>query len=169
MKDDTRIRTVFYTASIGIIIIAAMLLLAVGYWVFWPDEPLVIKNPQAIKTDKREYARGETVKYTIEYCKTRSLDNNVSRYIVNGTRIAYETLKSNFPVGCHTYEVYDLAVPTFVSPGIHHIEFTYEFKVNPLRKRTLVIRTEQFMVTDKMCPQFPELPDQKFGRAEHVE
>lgn len=138
-----------------IIILGAML--QCGYWWFFPEQVVVVKNCRALKVNKKVYAPGDRIIYLLDYCKTREIQGTVARAIVNGTVIPYVTIDSVLPVGCRMVLVGDLRIPEFMPSGIHHISGAGEYQVNPLRKAGNSWRTEDFMVINPLSP--PALED----------
>lgn len=111
----------------GIIVIG---MLVVGWWVFIPDNVVVITSP--VVTDKIIYDNGDRISYTFSYCKTRKLPGEVVRSLVNSVRITFTNVTSDLPVGCHTIKVSDLVIPDYADPGEYHLEGSGVYKVNPM-------------------------------------
>jgi hypothetical protein len=132
--------------AFGTLIIAFLLLLLVGYWLFWPDTIITVQNHEAIPVDKKVYAPGEEIRYTISYCKSREIVGTVYRTIVNSVRIAYTPTQSNLPAGCREVTVAGNVIPLFLDPGTYHLEVTGEYQVNPLRKDINSWRTVDFEI-----------------------
>jgi hypothetical protein len=126
--------------------IAAGMLILFMYWAFWPDEMMTIRNSQHVKTDKRDYIAGDRIFYTLDYCKTQQITATVTRAIVDGIRISYDTITNDLPLGCHSVIIYDLTIPSFLPAGIYHIEGAKEYRLNPIRNLKVTFRTDNFNI-----------------------
>lgn len=121
-------------------------MIVIGAWVFYPYSTIEIVNANAIKVDKPVYHTGDTIIYTMSYCKENPQVMNVMRALVNGTRVTYASILSDPPIGCHTNTFTSLAIPSLIEPGIYHMETTLEFKVNPIRTIYKYWKTQEFTI-----------------------
>lgn len=147
-------RHIFPVAALAIIVGA---MLQCGYWWFFPEQVVTVKNCRALKVDKKVYAPGDRIIYLLDYCKTREIRGEVSRAIVNGIVIPYATIDSGLPVGCRMILVGDLRIPEFMPSGVHHLSGVGEYQVNPLRKVSNSWRSEDFEVVNPAMPKLKSL------------
>jgi hypothetical protein len=139
-------RKIFNTVAYSSLIITFLIMMLIGFWTFYPNKIIEIKNSDKIKVDKTEYRPGDRVTYTIEYCKFINAPANVLRSLVDGIRINYVPYYNNLQKGCGTVNNADLIIPEFVSPGTYHFETTIEFKPNPIRTVIVTWRSVDFLV-----------------------
>jgi hypothetical protein len=128
-----------FTISFGFLIL-------LGYWEFWPNNILTIENSQKISVDKTSYSPGDRITYTLNYCKTKTISGNSLRALVDGFRMTYEPIKGNLPIGCHTININDLTIPTFIPGGTYHLDMSIEYDINPLRSIIINYKTVDFLI-----------------------
>jgi hypothetical protein len=134
-----------YLASFTFIVSFGLIAL-LGYWEFWPDNILTVQNAQELSVDKTIYSPGDRITYTLNYCKTRNMPGILLRALVDGFRMTYEPKGGNLPVGCHTINVNDLEIPSFIPSGIYHLDMSAEYKINPLKSFIVNYRTVDFLI-----------------------
>ena len=128
------------------LLFTAILVGLVGYWLFYPDNVVVVTNPNTIKVDKTVYYAGDRITYTFSYCKTRPIVAEVSRALVDDFRTLYDMKQSDLPIGCHTISTNELTIPNFEPSGTYHLNISAVYPINPLRDYTVLMRTVDFKV-----------------------
>lgn len=147
--------------TVYLLIITALLLALVGYWLVYPQKVMVIENPMNVKLDKTVYQKGERITYELHYCKYQPYTATVLRTLVNSIRISYTEMRSDLAVGCGTIHSSDLQIPEFAEVGRYHIETTMEYKINPLRTEKITWRSQEFDIvpsktTEEIVKQLQE-------------
>lgn len=138
-------KKILYLFSFLTLVMTFITICVFAYWMFWPDNVMVLKS-DIVKTDKEVYRPGERISYTVDYCKKRQISGLTSRTLVNDIRIAYTTITSDLPAGCHIVSDNDLIIPEFTSEGKYHISILVEYKINPIRVLRINYRTNEFIV-----------------------
>lgn len=131
-------------------ILSVILLGLVTYWLFWPDNVMVIKNPQAVQVDKQVYQAGDRLTYTVSYCKSRVAIGTITRALVDGYRTNFDVKTNSLTPGCHTVSLNDLEIPKFVPTGTYHLEATASYVLNPLRNQNVRWQSVDFQVVNKI-------------------
>jgi len=137
-----------YLFSILTLIATFILLTLIGYWLFYPDNIVVVENPNQIKVDKQVYKHEEHIKYTFSYCKSRPMFGLIARALTNDITITYTNIYSDLEAGCHSVTFGDLFIPEFAPPGKYHINISAEYKINPIRTFIVNLQTVEFMVIE---------------------
>ena len=83
---------------------------------------------------------------TIDYCKHRNVQVDVSRELIDGIVYTLPEISSNFPEGCHKIDVARVTIPEQVQPGTYKLRLTAVFNVNAFQQQTQVVETEEFEV-----------------------
>lgn len=99
-------------------------------------EPIEIQEPV--------YA-GETLYYRLHFIKHIDRPAKISRSLVNERTITYTAYSNNLEPGEHN-RTFFLSVPREVRPGHHHLEITWEYRINPLRAVTVKKMSKEFNV-----------------------
>lgn len=128
-------------------LLAAMLLF-LGLIVFWMTYPYktVVFNQQPFKVDTKVVKAGESLTYTVDYCKYTDITPTVTRHIANGFIFqlsASAAVKKD--VGCGKIKVHTL-IPSTIPPDTYHLKVSYAYKVNPIREVYVYAETEEFQV-----------------------
>ena len=152
---DPRIRlsfiALFITAAIAGIF---------AYWLVWPDNVVVVKNPNHVHVLKNHYHRGEHISYVLDFCKSRRIPGKIYRSLVNGIQVTYTPIESDLPAGCRQATISDLKVPEFITPGIYHIEGAGVYEINPLREYRNEWRSNDFeILPDDLSSSSADLKD----------
>jgi len=118
------------------------------YWMVLEPDVLMVKNPEAISVDKTSYNKGDTITYTLEYCKTKSAVVTIYRSLSDSYRINYEPVVTRTPAGCATIKIADMVIPTFIEGDghVYYIVAELEVQANPLKTQTLSWRSVSFTV-----------------------
>lgn len=114
----------------------------IAFWLFWPYKVFELKSP--ITVDKKNYNAGDTLTYTVDYCKYKSLPATLYRSYVDGVIYNIASIVANNPTGCHVTHPTTL-VPNLPS-GVYFIRLVFVYQVNPLRTITKTIETEPFNI-----------------------
>lgn len=127
----------YVTLSIAFVFLAVL-----AYWYFYPYKTIDVKTP--ITVDKSVYNAGDTLTYTVNYCKYINLPATVHRNYVDGVIYNLSTIVTNNPPGCHiTHPI--TTVPNLPS-GKYFIRILFSYEVNPIRTITITVETEPFEV-----------------------
>ena len=138
---------VLYKFGITLIISTQLLMLYLGYLLFFPFTPLVVKNPNNLTVTPTVVKAGDPMMVEFNYCKDKYYRVKVDKQVVGKTQ-AYNLPTSNdtvLPVGCHIYTVSHL-VPEDIVSGTYYIAIDVDYEVNPLRVIHYSLQTEPFVV-----------------------
>ncbi len=126
-----------------------------GYWYFIDG---VIVNPPIVdlvdstqlKTDKTTYHLGEEVGVFNSFCKNRDIPAQIDARFMDDMIVSMATISKNIPVGCYGVKkpyMLDIAkVPSGVTSGLWHLEYTVSIRVNPVKTIVLTRRTHDFTI-----------------------
>jgi hypothetical protein len=131
----------------------ALTIACVGYLSFlllYPVNHIDVKQPMAV--DKKVYRIGDTVTYTIDFCKYNNYEIiDLKRFLVNGYLYPLPNDLQNItdtPIGCHKADVHvPLIVPdTIEDAKAYTIKVVIVRKVNFIRTETETYVTEPFKI-----------------------
>lgn len=126
-------------------LISAMgLILLSFYWFLWPYKTIEFKNipfPVAQTTVKA----GETLEYTVDYCKYLPMSATVTRAFVDEVLFSTPPTTTNRPIGCRTDHIM-IEIPKGLVSDQYTLQLKYEYKVNPLRTMIITAQSEPFTV-----------------------
>jgi hypothetical protein len=134
----------FYKFSLGIIITAAVLIIAWVLIQLWPVTVLK-PNTQPYKILTPKVKVGDQVIYLVDVCKYKNVQGTIERTFVDDVRYPSITSIGNIKPGCTKTKV-SVQVPNFVVPGIYHLELNASYKINPFRTDFYQLSTETFEV-----------------------
>lgn len=141
-------KNIIYTASYITIITAFGLLLMASFWMFFPYKTVEVR--QQIKTSQIEYLTGESIIYTVDFCRYTTHPAAVSRFVVSnsetGEKYFLSNLQSNFPTGCNVVKTRTPAIPDSVPQGEYYLEIIVRYRVNPLRVIEKTFNTNTFTI-----------------------
>lgn len=128
------------------IFIAWVLILVGGFWLFYPYKIAEFKNlPFPIVNEGKVIKRGDRVRYRIDYCKYTNAMPHVTKYFVDGVLFELPQVPSLVTKGCGSL-ISDAYIPKAIPEGNYTIKTVTEYKVNPIRKITIINYTEPFTV-----------------------
>lgn len=141
--------------NIFILLIFGLLFIWLG-WSFYENALDTILFPpvtyfvdnQNFKTDKSVYKVGETVSIFSSFCANRSFSVKTTWRLFNLTVITYpEQAQHILAQGCYKNKWFPIgAIPTYSTPGVHHLEGVSEIQVNSQKKIYLNFRSQDFEV-----------------------
>lgn len=120
----------------------------VMFWLFYPYKPITIHSIDIVNPGG-VYPGGILV-YETNYTKEKSYPVvSVVRQLVNDTVIVLaEGPKSRLPVGNHKVKV-SVKLPEYASTGTHNIHLIIEYRVNPLRVISVIVKSKSFQIKKK--------------------
>lgn len=130
------------------ILVALGMMLIFGYWMLYPYNPIVYKDPvYPVLNEGKTVEVGGILKYEVSYCKYSSVYPTVIKRYVDG--LIYETPAGRGVVyeGCRE-QIIDNLVPSTLVPGKYKMEIIIEYQMNPVRKITYTNYTEEFTVVE---------------------
>lgn len=133
-----------YYGSIFTIAIAFLALFQVAFWLLYPYKILTFGPENGKILQKTVYA-GQYIRLQQDYCKYQDITSVIDRQFIDSIIYQVPTVRAKRPLGCHKLVEY-IYVPYALGPGKYHIYTTITFDVNPLRKITLTVRTDEFTV-----------------------
>jgi len=122
------------------------LMLLVGFWCFYPYQPIVFTKP-AFPLVSGVVRAGGTLQYISEYTKNTNTPAHVSRNFINDLVFVTSPTTSNRPVGDNTFLI-SIKVPQELPAGKYYLRNTYTYQVNPIREVTVVQDTEESVVVE---------------------
>jgi hypothetical protein len=129
------------------IVSAIGLMLLIGFWLLYPYKTIDFKN-LPFPVNKSEYKPGETLIYTVDYCKYTDVIPAVTRFYVNGVIYLVSSAPAVMkPQGCAITHV-QIVIPESLMPDTYSLRISYAYKVNPLRTITMEAITVPFTVTE---------------------
>ena len=146
------LRRLYYNEQIRVwyVVITFLLLLltlgAVLYWVTEPHTPPLVINSFTLDSDIVE--AGESLRYTIDYCKYTNRPGIISKSLVNGVVIDYSPIITNANKGCFKGSG-SIRIEPFISPGKWSIKWTASYQLNIFKLWSLTEISDQFEVTNK--------------------
>jgi hypothetical protein len=140
------LQKILQRASLGIIALAAGLMIWFYWTIFAPIKVVEVSN-QPVPVSEKIVKAGSSITYTLDYCKTIPLPAEVFRQLVDTVTIPLEEYTSNAETGCHTgMQSLPSTIPSYVPPGDYHIQVHYVFHPYPWRIVEYSFETETFKV-----------------------
>lgn len=118
------------------------------YCLIFPTKVITFGNADSIKVDKTSYKVGDTIVYTLNYCKYVDVPGELNRSLVNHIVIAFSDVNSSLPLGCHSILKNDLVIPGGIESGTYHLETTATYQVNSFRTMSAHWKSVDFKVVD---------------------
>lgn len=134
---------IFLFITLGVIFICFIL---IGYWEFVPDKVFYFTSEPQVNGEV--FHKGEPISYTFSYCKTRQVQGDLFRTLINGTVTTFTTIPTNLPLGCGTITKKDLIIPMSQDVDTYHLETVVVFKVNPLRDYSVSWKSKNFKIIE---------------------
>jgi hypothetical protein len=118
--------------------------LYIGYLLFEPITPLVIKN-QPAKILSKNIKAGDIMYYRVDYCRYSNKSARVYRTITGDVNIPTPSIETITKLGCSFANV-PIQIPFGTPKGIYHININIEFDINEFRTIVVNFITEDFKV-----------------------
>jgi len=133
MNKSQKILGYSFFATFMIVMVAS---LSAFFYVRWaPADILETYSP--INVNKSVYQPGETLTYTIQYCKNKNIQGSVARFLLREGNISpeeeYPTVTNIDPVGCRDQN-YDLQLPKDLPDGEYKLYMIYSFRQSSFRE-----------------------------------
>jgi len=146
----TKVHDYFKAVSYFTMLLVLALVAYFMYLSFYPFNPISIVTPMPV--DKAEYRIGDTLKYTINFCKTGDYQiKSIKVYLADG--YLYQLPQSNegkivAPLGCHKIDnEIPLVVPnTLNTDEKYSIKVVIERKLNIIKSDTVTYETVPFKI-----------------------
>lgn len=141
-----KISKVYLTLSFITTLFAILITGIIIFWSLYPYKTVVF-NKVTFPVEPKTIKAGNTLTYTVDYCKYTDIVPTVTRYIVNGIISELSTnpaLKKE--IGCAVTKV-QIVIPETTEADTYFLKMNYEYQVNPIRKINVIADTEKFVVT----------------------
>lgn len=115
-----------------------------AYWQFADYKPIVFNNIP-FPVSKTQFKNGDTLSYTVDYCKHIAMDSLVTREFVNQVVYVTPSIFSNVPLGCNRV-VAEIVIPESLYDGTYQLKIHYAYKVNPIRTVTVTAESQTFEI-----------------------
>jgi len=135
---------IIYRISYSVIILAILLIAWGVYSCCYPHKVMTINSVEIITP---EVARGEGVRYKLDYCKYKNIESTIKKYLADGIIVPYAITKSRASVGCREVIITE-KIPKFVNPGEYTIQAFISYDINPLKTITIEYETNKFKITE---------------------
>jgi hypothetical protein len=138
--------------AVGCLILAYIVVITFLYLLFWPVPTLEltgVSKSGVIPIINTVVHPGDTLRYTLSYCKYTDKQSTVHRSFVDGQVIILTDTVGKFPKGCRTATVATGVVPETINPGRYYMDVTVEYNINPFRQEFVHYKTSYFEVTAK--------------------
>ncbi len=130
------------TYCTGVVAVGGMMVVA--FWLLYPYEPITINN---VETHTKVTQAGGIMEYSVDYCKHTDLPATLDKTFVDGIVFHLPQKYIDSDEGCRTDHVV-MEVPDFFD-GVYHVEVLITYQVNPIRKETVKVETDKFIVLPK--------------------
>jgi len=121
------------------------MLSVIFYWSFYSYKPIVFNNAP-FPVDKQTVKAGDTITYTVGYCKYMNITPIVTRYFADGIIYMLSSNPASIKsIGCGTTKV-QIVIPPTLMPDTYYIGIEYAYKVNPIRNISVGAKTIPFKV-----------------------
>ncbi len=128
------IATLITRAALGILLVAALIIIYIGYLLFWPQQVLEVRrNPARLITPSVK--PGETAIFELDYCKNSDLPSKWELELVGTPLSPSLGGVTHFPTGCHIIKV-PVIMPLSVPRGRYAINAEIRYRVNQIRQET---------------------------------
>lgn len=137
----------YYPAYVTLIV-CAIGLIQVGYWLLWPYDILTFKQ---IRVLTPVVAVDGILKVELDYCKNPRYDDmqpEVKRMLINRMMHEMTPVSGELAAGCHI-QIMSVQIPR-IEPGQYRLDSRRVYPVNPLRNITVGYKTEEFEVVAKL-------------------
>lgn len=139
-------RNIFILISWLTIFTAITLITLVGYWYFYPYNPIEF-NSVPFKVDNKVVKRGGHITYNLEYCKNNNLIPELTKSFEDGIVYVVPQSLAVEEEGCHSKKI-QVYIPRALPPGEYLLRIVYRYHINPLRIIDISVETEKFIVKE---------------------
>lgn len=133
-----------YYLSIIILVSAIGLMAVLAFWLLYPYQPLVLKDPVFPLVNK-VVKQGTDLQFISDNCKNVDLTAHTSRAFVDDIVYYVLPITTSVRKGCGKVTI-TVPVPSNLPPGKYTLQNIFEYKVNPIRIVTVTHNTEEFEV-----------------------
>ena len=124
----------------------------VAFWLLFPYNPLVIEQPTKVLTPVVK--TGEVIYVEFDFEKNTDIKPNITVALVDGVIFNLPEFSPINPIGHTSKKVVGiLTVPMTVPCGEYHIDFSADYKMNPIRTVTVEYETEKFIIDSPLCAE----------------
>lgn len=116
------------------------------YWLFWPYNPIEVRDPIKVLNPNKIVKAGEDLIYEISYTKKIESTGKIDRQLINSYVVLFPSQHSTMPMGTGLKRVVRLQVPQATDPGKYRLLWSITYEVNPLRHITHSVYSECFTV-----------------------
>lgn len=143
---EQKLHKAFYIISMAGLTATIVLLLIVGYMLFWPQKTLTFTDTRLGVVNK-EVRSGQELLFKVDYCRYTDMQARVTREIRDGVVYVLPDIQTSLTKGCHENLTISMGeLPKVIQPGKYSMHITIEFKPNRLRTITHTLTTEDFFV-----------------------
>ena len=142
MKKNPRKYKALTYLGLGVVITAWLLLIFIGYEMFYPFNPLEVNEFRIIN---HTYYQGGELLYFSSYCKYMPMSAKVMTSYNDGVIYPMESYRTNMNVGCGNV-TNTIKIPQNLPAGKYTIYRTYEYRINGLRSIQVSVRSNEFEV-----------------------
>lgn len=121
----------------------------VAFSLFWPVRTLEIQgydDSHPVVVTETVIARGQPVKYVLNFCKYTNIPATVHRTLIDGQIITLAPTVGLLPTGCHSANVQTAVIPTTINPGEYYLDVVVSYQINPFRVEYIHYKTTNFTV-----------------------
>jgi len=126
------------------LLIAFLLSGLITFWLVFPYKVLVLNSTPFPVSEKR-VRPGETLAYTVDYCKYMNIEVFISRTFNDQINFGVPGIINNREKGCHKVN-FEIQIPKTLPSSTYTLDLVYRYKVNPLRTIEYNVKTEPFEV-----------------------
>ena len=128
----------------------SVLLSIIGYYLFYPYNPLEIQEP--VKVITKEVKPGDIIFVEFTFKKNTTVRPEISLALVDGVVFNIPDYSPINPTGeTKDKRVGVLVVPTSVPCGEYNLKWVASYKMNPLRIVDVPYESEKFYINSKIC------------------
>lgn len=120
--------SLFAFGTLGLVFVT---IIVIGFWVFVPYQTITFNNDPVYELNKLEIRQGETVSYSIDYCKYTDAIPTVKKIFEDGIVFVSEDTRAILGIGCHKQSI-PLYIPMTLPPGRYRLGIELTYKVNPI-------------------------------------
>lgn len=132
--------------SYGIIGIAIIFVLWIGFLIFKPVDILDVEVP--IPATPTEVQAGDTVNLNFDYCKHKAYQSYIKVDFIGEYVIPTLSTTRSFALGCHS-ENLAISIPAGSPDGVYKIRLEIDYQVNILRQERYVFDSVDIKVVNQ--------------------
>lgn len=140
-------KEILYWSSLIVLVMFILYLGLTSYLLYFDGNEVFVANNLPFPTDKSDYVAGESVIYTIDFCKNRATNVRARWSLVNGFIIGYpeQVGARSIDTGCRVVDA-TLKIPEYVPSGEYYLKGEFCYDVNIVRTKCYDVSTERFSV-----------------------